>query len=148
MEKRSPATQVFISHARNDREIADSLASELKRRGFSVWEEKEVSPGQKWASYIESALENSDLMVALLREHSYSSSYVRNELEYALFSERFKNRLLPVFIASSREKEFLRIPWVLESLKHLKFDESTPIQIIVERVANEVAARLRKRRDS
>ncbi len=148
MEKSSPATQVFISQARNDREIADSLASELKRRGFSVWEEKEVSPGQKWDSYIESALENSDLMVALLREHSYSSSYVRNELEYALFSERFKNRLLPVFIASSREKKFLRIPWVLESLKHLKFDESTPMQIIVERVANEVAARLRKKRDS
>lgn len=136
--------RVFISHARNDRRIADSLASELKRRGFSVWEEKEVSPGQKLAAYVESALKASDLMVVLLTEYSYSSSYVRKELEHALLSERFKNRLLPVFIASSRETEFSRIPWVLESLKHLKFDESTPSRIIVGRIADEVAALLRK----
>lgn len=140
--------QVFISHARNDHEIADPLASELKRRGFSVWEEKDISPGQKWASYIETALKESDLMIALLKEYSYSSSYVRKELEHALLSEKFKNRLLPVFIASSKDTEFSRIPWVLESLKHLKFEESTPSRIIVEKIVNEVVVLLRDREGS
>ncbi|MCH8876511.1 MAG: toll/interleukin-1 receptor domain-containing protein [Chloroflexi bacterium] len=142
------AKQVFISHARNDREIADSLTSELRRRGFRVWEKKEVSRGQKWAPFIESALMESDLMVALLREHSYSSSYVRRELEHALFSEKYKNRLLPVFIASSRDSKFIQIPWVLESINHLRFDVSTPSRIIVEKIATEVAALLSKEQGS
>lgn len=148
MEKGSLVKKVFISHPRNDYEIADPLALELKRRGFSVWEEKEIYPGQKWASYIESALKESDLMIALLKEYSYSSSYVRKELEHALFSEKFKNRLLPVFIASSKGTEFSRIPWVFESLKHLKFDESTPSSIIVEKIVNEVVALLHDREGS
>jgi hypothetical protein len=148
MEKGSLVRQVFISHARNDHEIADPLASELKRRGFSVWEEKEIYPGQKWASYIDSALKESDLMIAILKEYSYSSSYVRTELKHALLNERFKNRLLPVFISSSKDTEFSRIPWVLDSLKHLKFDESTPSSIIVVKIVNEVVALLHDREGS
>lgn len=145
MKNSESTKRVFISHARNDYRIANSLALELKRRGFDVWDDEEISETKRWSTYIESALRNSDIMIALLTEHSYSSSYVRRELEYALFSENYKNRLLPVFIASSDDAEFSRIPWVLESLKHLRFSESTPTEVIVERIANELAALLRNR---
>jgi hypothetical protein len=139
MQSKTPTLQVFISHVRKDRRIADAVASELKIRGFSVWEMKHAPSGKRWKTQLDSALEGCDLMVALLTRHSYSSPYVRDELEYALFTERFKDRLLPVFIASSVENEFSRVPWVLGSIRHLKFDEYTPPQVIARRVVDEVA---------
>jgi len=146
MQSNTPTPQVFISHVRKDRRIADSLASELKLRGFSVWEMKHTPSGKRWKTQLESALKGCDLMVALITRHSYSSPYVRDELEYALFTQRFKDRLLPVFIASSVENEFSRVPWVLGSIRHLKFDESTSPQVIARRVGNEVATILNETR--
>jgi hypothetical protein len=148
MQSQAQKPQVFISHVRKDRRIADSVASELKLRGFSVWEMKRAPTGKRWKMHLDSALKRCDLMIALLTRHSYSSPYVRDELEYALFTERFKDRLLPVFIASSTENEFSRVPWVLGTIRHLKFDELTPPQLIARRVGNEVATILSEPRSS
>jgi hypothetical protein len=59
---------------------------------------------------------------------------VRNELEYALFNEVYKNRLLPVFIGSADEANFVRLPWVLTKLEYLRLPESEPL----ESLANEI----------
>ena len=131
------SNQVFISHARNDNELAYYLAEELSKRGFKVWHDIERKPGEEWTSQIESALKNSDSMIAILNQNSYSSSYVRNELEFALFNEDYKNRLLPVFIGSTDETNFVRLPWVLTKLEYLRLPESETL----ESLANEIIER-------
>lgn len=132
--------KVFISHARNDAELANALAEELRRRGFDVWDYKEIGAGTDWSRAIASALRSSDAMIALLHQHSYSSSYVRTELEHALFNENYKNRFLPVYIGTSEEDDFARNPWVLKNMEYLRLSESTPLQTMVSKIVDKFVA--------
>lgn len=136
------SNQVFISHARNDYELANFLAEELRKRGFRVWHDIERRSGEEWTSQIESALKDSDSMIAILNQNSYSSSYVRNELEFALFNEDYKNRLLPVFIGSLDEANFVRLPWVLTKLEYLRLPESETLESLANEIIEQFVALL------
>jgi len=85
-------------------------------------------------------------MIALLNQHSYSSSYVRNALEYALFEDEYKNRLLPVFVGSSSDTEFVRLPWVLTKLEYLKISERGSLDAKAKRIADKFSSLLRNKR--
>ena len=59
--------KVFISYSRRDAHWARSFAQALKQRGISVWfDEFDVRPGEPLRDALESALRNSDVLVALL----------------------------------------------------------------------------------
>jgi hypothetical protein len=145
MENYKLSNQVFISHARNDYELATLLAKELRKRGFNVWRDIEIKQGEKWTSRIEKALKNSDSMIAILNQHSYSSSYVRNELEFALFNEDYKNRLLPVFIESSKKSNFIRLPWVLTKLEYLRLSETESLESLAHEIIDKFVFLLSKK---
>lgn len=145
MKNQLSITQIFISHARNDYALANALTKELRSRGFNVWDDKNIKKTKDWSNQIEKALKNSDAMIALLNQHSYSSSYVRDELEYALFSEDYKNRLLPVFIESSIESNFIRLPWVLTKLEYLKISETKSLDSMANIIADKFIALLRNK---
>jgi hypothetical protein len=144
MENEKLSNQVFISYARNDTELAYYLAEELSKRGFKVWYDIEIKVGEEWASQIESALKESDSMIAILNQNSYSSSYVRNELEYALFNEDYKNRLLPVFIGSADEANFARLPWVLNKLEYLRLPDSDSLESLANEIIEQFISLLSK----
>ena len=145
MKNQLSITQIFISHARNDYALANALTKELRSRGFNVWDDKNFKKTKNWSYQIEKALKNSDAMIALLNQYSYSSSYVRDELEYALFSEDYKNRLLPVFIESSKETNFIRLPWILTNLEYLKISETKSLDSMANIIANKFIAFLRNK---
>lgn len=131
--------QIFLSHEKNDedlKKLARALASELQRREFDVWSDKRILPGDDWSSKIKKALNESDAMIALLNQHSFSSSYVRNELEHAFFDGRYKNRLLPVLIGSTSEEDFSKLPWVLTKMKLLQIKEKQPIENLARKIAD------------
>lgn len=111
---------VFISHTASDKDIAIAVATELQNHGVSVWsDERNLLPGQNWAESTESVMESSDAIIAILSKHSFSSSWVRSELEQALFNEKFKGKFLPVMIGSESE-DLSRLPWVLSKINHLR----------------------------
>ena len=105
MKTESITKQVFLSYTRKDSALANALARELQRQGLKVWDEQNISPGADLSEEIKKALNDSDSMIALLNQHSFSSSYVRNELQHAFFDDRYKNRLLPVLISSTSDAE-------------------------------------------
>ncbi|GAF86415.1 unnamed protein product [marine sediment metagenome] len=146
MKKQSSTKQVFLSHARNDNDLANALAKELRSRGFKVWDDQSIGSGLDWSDQIKRALQDSDSMIALLNQHSYSSSYVRNELEYALFEDEYKNRLLPVFVGSTSDTEFVRLPWVLTKLEYLKLSERGSLDAKAIKIADRFSALLRSKR--
>lgn len=146
MQAQNFSYQVFITHVRNDRqliELSRLLASELEARGYPVWTEERVPPGADEEQEVEQALRESDAMIALLSQHAYSSSYVRNELEYALFDERYRNRLLPVLIGSSEKEDFSRLPWVLTKMEYLQITTSPDTQETAQRIADRFEALLK-----
>lgn len=134
--------QIFLSHTRNDKSLANALTKELKHRGYKVWNDKDIMPGMNWEDEIKIALKESDFMIALLTQHSYSSSYVRQELEHVFFDDQYKGRFLPVLIGSSSEDDFARLPWVLTKLQFLRLSEKLSMDEMVERIVEKLIALL------
>jgi hypothetical protein len=134
----TPTSRVFITHVRTDKDLIQlsrALAETLEAQGFKVWTEERIPPDADESQEVEKALSESDAMIALLSQHSYSSVYVRNELEYAFFDERYKNRLLPVLIGSPEKEDFSRLPWVLTKMEYLRVNAALPAEETAERIA-------------
>ena len=142
MKAKNITKQVFLSHARKDKAIANSLAKELQRQGFKVWYDKNISQSSNWSEEINKALDDSDSMIAILNQHSFSSSYVRNELQHAFFDDRYKNRLLPVLISSTSDTDFARLPWVLTKMTFLKISEQQSTENIAKAIVKRFIALL------
>lgn len=139
MKNKSNINQVYISHEKNDddiKKLAEELSKELERRGFKVWSEKYISSGEEWTEHLKLALKTSDAMIALLDQYSYSSSYVRNEIEHAFFDDKYKYNLLPVLLKTSDEETFSKIPWFLEKLNYIEISKKQSIKKSVENIAN------------
>jgi hypothetical protein len=87
-------------------------------------------------------------MIALLNKHSFSSSYVREELEHAFFDEKYKNRLLPVLIGSLSEKDFSQLPWVLNKMPSLKIKKQKSTEKLAKEIADKFQDLLSNRGES
>jgi len=111
--------RVFLSHSHKDGELARELVSRLAAEGFRVWDDAELVPGDNWALAIGKALEESDAMIVLLSPDAARSDSVVREVEYALTSPRYKNRLLPVVVRPTA-----RIPWILRKLPLIRLYEN------------------------
>ena len=123
--------RVFLSYANEDKEIAKKLASKLSEKGYKVWSDEQVAAGENWGLKVGEALEESDAMVVLVSPDSLKSQGVRREIEYALKSENYKDRLIPVLL--SQTKEF---PWIFEEFNLVK--ASRDLQETSDRIANAI----------
>ncbi len=90
----STGPDVFISYAREDREVAEQLAEALAAEDLKVWWDREILAGSEFSSVIESQLGSARVVVALWSEASVRSAFVRDESSRALRS----GKLLPVRI--------------------------------------------------
>jgi hypothetical protein len=83
-EKHRP--RVFISYAREDRESARRLYSQLKSKGALPWlDSEDLLPGDDWQRAIRVAIEKSNFFVALLSQKSVNKKgYVQRELRQGL----------------------------------------------------------------
>jgi hypothetical protein len=104
---------VFVSHSLEDSEWARKLIARLELAGFEVWDAaSRISAGDNWALEIGKALEKADAMIVLISPASAKSQMVQKEIEYALTTERFQNRLIAVVIKPTR-----KFPWILERMR-------------------------------
>jgi hypothetical protein len=132
--------KVFLSYARTDRKLAYALSRELKKVGFDVWDDQDIEAGTDWAEGVKAALQRCDSMIALLNQNSFSSSYVREELQHAFFDERYKNRLLPVLIGGGSDSAFSRLPWVLTKLNVLRVPVIRSAESLAKKITKRFAA--------
>jgi hypothetical protein len=87
-------TDVFLSYANEDREIASKLASSLEACGWSVWWDRKILAGETFDQVIEHELETAKSVVVLWSKDSIASEWVKNEA--AVAAER--GVLVPAFI--------------------------------------------------
>ena len=106
--------RIFISHANKDRDLARTLASQLVQAGFDVWNpEEEIGPGDNWARKIGQALDECDLMIALVTRGSLELDSLRRDIEYALTSQNYERRLIPVLVDHVTFEAGKDVPWIL-----------------------------------
>lgn len=128
---------VYISYTRNDSELAKFLANVLENSNIDAWLDiKDIQGGQKTEQEIMRGLDKSTSMIVLLSETSFSSAYVRGELEYALLNNKLQNRILPVFIKERNNIDYDKLPWILRKLQFIvinrKDDKRANAEIIKE----------------
>ncbi len=127
---------VFISYSHADEHWADLLREQLRHFGteIMVWDPgSEIAPGENWALKYGKALEKADAVIVLLSPDSVKSDWVRHEIEYALSSAKFRDRLIPVMVKPTKE-----VPWFLRTLTFIDATKNK------NDVASRVAAALRK----
>ena len=92
------SVDIFLSYASEDVSKAMELARILEVDGWSVWWDREISPGQDFEVEIDMALSAARAVVVLWSAYSVASNWVRNEAREAKES----NKLIPVQLDQSR----------------------------------------------
>ena len=87
-------SDIFISHKREDQEIARRIANALETDGWTVWWDPKLRAGEHFDEVIEEALTAAKCVVVLWSAGSVKSQYVRDEATYALECKK----LVPVAI--------------------------------------------------
>jgi len=72
-------SDIFISYARADKEKAELLAKAFSQKGWSVWWDREIPPGESFDETIENALSSARCVVVLWSKTSVSSRWVKTE---------------------------------------------------------------------
>jgi hypothetical protein len=72
-------SDIFISYARADREKAELLANAFARKGWSVWWDREIPPGQAFDETIENVLNSARCVLVLWSTNSVASRWVKTE---------------------------------------------------------------------
>lgn len=89
---------IFLSYSRKDVEKAESIARALERLGHTVWWDREVEGGSRFAQKIEQALKGSEFVVVLWSRESVQSAWVQDEAAEG----RDSDRLVPVLLDDSK----------------------------------------------
>jgi formylglycine-generating enzyme required for sulfatase activity len=92
--------RIFISHAHEDRQVAQRLAGDLRKHGHAVWIAPDsIEPGESWVSAIDRGLHVSGVFLALLSPAAVKSPWVKSETRVAIQLEHQKKmRVLPVML--------------------------------------------------
>lgn len=74
-------SDIFISYAREDRDKAERLARIFERQNWSVWWDKDIPPGRKYADVIGAELASAKAIVVLWSRTSIASDWVKDEAQ-------------------------------------------------------------------
>ena len=92
---------VFVSYARTDRELVAPLVAAIEARGWSVWWDPQISPGQEFDQQIAAELKSAIAVLVVWTPKSVESRWVRGEARVAaelgiLVPVRFEKAELPI----------------------------------------------------
>ena len=133
--------KVYMSHAHTDAVLAARVSNALENKGLEVWDpDRELLPGDNWASEIGRALEESDAMVVLLTPAAASSPYVKRDIGYALGAINFSNRLIPVVVGDPDHFPANEMPWIVRRMPWFGLDDPEADHPNVEPIAKAIFA--------
>lgn len=122
--------KVFLSYAAQDGELARKIAEGLRRRGFHVWWDDDILPGDNWAEAVSNALKDSQAMVVLLTPNALRSKWVQRDIEFALVSPGFRQRLIPVVVGDAQQQQAAEasLPWILRRLAWVRLPDPAAVE--------------------
>src|SRR5260370_35512002 len=114
--------EIFLSHSDKDRMFATAIAEEIRRHGIPVWYSRtNIVGAQEWHDEIGLALERCDWFVIVLSTHAVNSTWVKNELLFALSHHRYRKRIVPLLYQTCR---YEKLSWTLPSFQIIDFRQS------------------------
>jgi len=111
--------EIFLSHSSLDRSFADSIADTLRNHGIPIWYSRtNILGAQQWHDEIGEALERCDWFIVILSPNSVQSTWVKRELTFALNSNKYDNKIIPVLYQSC---DFKKLSWTLDLVQIIDF---------------------------
>lgn len=111
--------KVFISYAQQDRDYGRKLAKHLADAGVTVVDPmNDLGAGENWFLEIGKALAEADSMVVIVSPNFVESPWVRSQLQYALGSRNYEQRVVSVILKPAK-----KIPWILRELPQIEADK-------------------------
>lgn len=98
----------FISYSTQDQDFADRLHSDLQNKGVRLWfAPHDIQGGKKVHEQIDEAIRLYDRLLLILSENSMKSTWVKTEIDHAVYKERNEGRrvLFPITIVPFGEVE-------------------------------------------
>jgi len=77
-------TDVFVSYARKDLKRVEPIVTALQTKGWSVFWDLEIPPGETWRGYIKKRLDESRCVLVVWSQRSINSHWVMEEADEAL----------------------------------------------------------------
>jgi TIR domain len=79
---------IFVSYSHKDGyQVFGDLAA-LRKRGYRIWYDEGIDPGNEWTDEIASALDRASLFLVFISEAAITSRNVRNEINFALTKDK------------------------------------------------------------
>lgn len=130
-------SSIFLSYSHKDQKWARQFVEQLAKEGIDVWDsESELLPGDNWSLEIGKALQRANGMIVLVSPNWLSSPQSRREIEYALGSEKFRDRLIPVIVRPTDH-----VPWILKHLEPIEGDSPSQVsERVVKRLKDRAVA--------
>lgn len=126
---------IFLSHAAKDAALAGELGEALQRAGFGVLPSQDnVRSDINWARRVGLALDQAEWMVVLLTPGAVESDpSLRQNIEFALGSQRYEHRVFTVFVgpAAKAEKD---VPWILLMQPHEQVASARAFKSVVKKI--------------
>lgn len=85
---------IFLSYVHSDRKRVRRLARRLAQKGWSVWWDWRILPGQPFDTVIEQALKSARCVIVVWSQSSIQSDWVKDEAAFA----RTKHKLIPILM--------------------------------------------------
>ena len=105
-----PPTEVFLSHANNDRAMVGRISAELTRHGIAnFFSPQNIVGAQQWQIEILGALRRCDWFLVLLSPDAINSMWVKREVAFALQDPRYEDRIVPL---RYRECDLESLQWL------------------------------------
>jgi len=80
---------VFVSYSSQDAAVASAVVENLEQRGARCWiAPRDIAPGLQYADEIVGAINNAQILVLVLSEHTVASPHVGREVERAASKRR------------------------------------------------------------
>ncbi len=128
---------VFISHTREDADVARDLAVELEGRGLSTWIDAKLKSGDP-LRVIDEALHSSGTVIVLLSKSSMSSRWITREVEAALKGLP-SAWVIPIAVGELDVKSLP--PWLADR-RYLHLRDRTNVRKLIDQLLPQLRAAL------
>ena len=116
-------SKIFISYSHQDEDWKDRLQEQLEVLAlegyFSVWDDRQIEPGDDWFAEIERELNQADVAVMLISASFLRSSFIRTEEIPTLLRRRKQEgiRLIPLILRPCRWQNIKWLKTILGGYK-------------------------------
>jgi len=100
------AYDVFISHARKDKKIADAICGKLESANVRCWiAPRNISPGEDWTKAIRHAIGSTRVVILVFSENSNAAPHLGREIANAFYAGRI---IIPFRLGNAHpQRDFL-----------------------------------------